>query len=157
MIRPLTALVALLLLASPCAALAQGQQTNAPAGNSAIDEYIETVPGANGAVVPGSRATKGGGAPALKPSARARLERLGDDGKALAAAVDATSPATSDRTRARTPVPAAAEARTPLRAVLDGAAGDGAGGGMGALLPAILLASLLGAIALVVARRHAAS
>ncbi len=155
MIRPLTALVALLLLASPCAALAQGQQTNAPAGNSAIDEYIETVPGANGAVVPGSRATKGGGAPALKPSARARLERLGDDGKALAAAVDATSPATSDRTR--TPVPPAAEARTPLRAVLDGAAGDGAGGGMGVLLPAILLASLLGAIALVIARRHDAS
>ena len=48
MTRVLSALVALVLLAMPSAAMAQGGQTNAPPGNSAIDEYLETVPGASG-------------------------------------------------------------------------------------------------------------
>ncbi|MDX6678103.1 MAG: hypothetical protein QOE31_2155, partial [Solirubrobacteraceae bacterium] len=46
--RVLSALVALLLIALPSAAFAQSPQTNAPPGNSAIDEYLETVPGATG-------------------------------------------------------------------------------------------------------------
>ena len=91
MTRALSLLVALALLAVPSAAIAQQPQTNAPPGNSAIDEYLETVPGATGnrrPTPPGS----GGGAATLPPAERARLERLGPDGKALADVVDATSP-----------------------------------------------------------------
>ncbi|MEA2138111.1 MAG: hypothetical protein QOG56_1261, partial [Solirubrobacteraceae bacterium] len=42
MARVLSALVVLLLIAAPCTAIARAPQTNAPPGNSAIDEYLET-------------------------------------------------------------------------------------------------------------------
>ncbi len=156
MIRLLTVLTAVVLMALPSTALAAAPESRAPAGNSAIDEYIETVPGASGATFARPPGTKG--ATTLTPSARARLERLGRDGQALAAAVDATAPATAPATGQRTALPDAAPSRSALRAVLDGAAGgDGGAGGMGMLLPAILLGSLLGAVGLVLARRHAAS
>jgi hypothetical protein len=157
MTRLLTALVALTLLALPAAATAQSAKTNAPAGNSAIDEYLETVPGATGNHKPSS----GGGASsgALTPAQRSQLERLGPDGKALAGVVDQTAPAPATATLQKgTAKPSAAQSRSPLREVLGAATGrDGGGGGMGALLPAILLVSLLGAITLVLLRRRSVS
>ena len=49
MTRTLSALVVALLCSPlPAAATAQTPLTNAPPGNSAIDEYLETVPGATG-------------------------------------------------------------------------------------------------------------
>jgi len=155
MTRALSLLVALALLAVPSAAIAQQPQTNAPPGNSAIDEYLETVPGATGnrrPTPPGS----GGGAATLPPAERARLERLGPDGKALADVVDATSPPRA-ASQKRTVEPTVAEGRSPVGEVFDAITGNDDGGGMGALLPAILLASLLGVIALVVMRRRSAS
>jgi len=149
MTRALTALVALTLLVAPCTATAQ---TNAPPGNSAIDEYLETVPGATGNRTPGKPGT---GETALTPAERARLERLGPDGKALADAVDATS-TVGPKADKSSPAPAS-EGRSPLSSVLDAAAGRDGGGGMGALLPAILLATLLGVIALAVMRRRSVS
>jgi hypothetical protein len=144
--------VALVLLSGPAAALAQTAQTNAPAGNSAIDEYLETVPGATG----NQRPTQGGKTSALTAAQRARLERLGPDGKTLAAAVDATAPARATL-HPSTADPATVKGRSPLGEVLDAAGGGGDGGGMGIFLPAILLASLLGCIALVVLRRRSVS
>ena len=143
--RLLTLLVALALLATPPAALAQ----NAPPGNSAIDEYLETVPNATG----NAPARPGDSNAVLTPAQRAELERLGPDGKVLADAVDATSNV-GPKQRTGGSEPLTAQGRSPLAEVLDAATGDDGGGGMGAVLPAILLAALLGAIALVVARRR---
>jgi hypothetical protein len=150
--RVLSAFVALVLMAAPAAATAQEPSTNAPPGNSAIDEYLETVPGATGNQRP--RAPAGGSAAgALTPAQRARLQRLGSDGRILVGVVDATSPARTS-TRKRPTVPAAAHGRSPLGEVIDAAAGRDGGAGMGVVLPAILLASLLVVVALVVARRR---
>ena len=156
--RVLSVLVALLLIALPSSAGAQTPQTNAPPGNSAIDEYLETVPGATGNQRP--RTPSGDGSDAtLTPAQRARLERLGPDGKALADAVDATAPAPTKAGEGRAPAiaPDSAQGRSPLSEVLDAATGDDGGGGMGIVLPAILLLTLFGVIALAVARRRSAS
>jgi hypothetical protein len=161
MARVLSALVALLLIALPSAAIAQAPTTNAPPGNSAIDEYLETVPGATGNQRPRPPAAGGGSSKAaLTPAQRARLERLGPDGKALADAVDATAPArprATDRAGEPAVAPQTGAGRSPLSEVLDAAAGHDDGGGMGIVLPAILLATLLGVIALAVARRRSVS
>ena len=130
---------------------ASGQRSDAPPGNSAIDEYLETVPNATGNTrprPPGSGNADSG----LTQQQRARLERLGADGKALADAVDATAPATGASPKQA--APPAADGRSPLSEVLDAAAGRDGGGGMGIVLPAILVATLLLVIALVVARRR---
>jgi hypothetical protein len=157
--RLLAALVALALIASPAAASAQTQKTNAPPGNSAIDEYLETVPSASGNARPRPPAANGGSSSALSAAERARLAKLGPDGRTLAAAIDATSPAPSKRADSGTTggSVAAGEGRSPISQVLDVAVGRDSGGGMGVLLPAILLASLLGFITLAVMRRRSAS
>lgn len=151
----LLALVVVVLLSGPAAALAQTAQTNAPPGNSAIDEYLETVPGATGNERPSTGA--GSTTSVLTAAQRARLDRLGPDGRTLAAAVDATAPPRA-ALHPSTAEPPAVTGRSPLAEVLDAATGSGGdGGGMGAVLPAILLASLLGVIALVVLRRRSVS
>ncbi len=143
--RLLTVLVVIALLAMPSAASARSDATNAPPGNSAIDEYLETVPGATGNRAPG-QAGDGG----LTAAQRARLERQGADGKALADAIDATAPK-----RTKPAADLTGTGRAPIGSVLDIAAGRD--GGMGLLLPAILLIVLLGAITLAVLRRRSAS
>jgi hypothetical protein len=158
--RTLAALIALALLV-PAAAAAQGSKTNAPPGNSAIDEYLETVPGPTGNGVPRPRVAGGG---TLTAAERDRLEQLGADGRTLATIVEATSPApasgaTSPAPKKHRPATGVvrlpdAKGHAPLGAVLGVAEGDG---GMGLLLPAILLASLLAVIGLVLLRRRSSS
>ena len=156
MARLLSVLVALVLLSGSTAAVAQTAPTNAPPGNSAIDEYRETVPGATGNQIPGSPGSGDGAGGALTAAQRARLERLGPDGKALADVVEATAPARATL-EPSTAEPSAAQGRSPLSGVLGALSGSDGGGGMGAFLPAILLASLLGIVALVVLRRRSVS
>lgn len=147
-------LAALLLLSGPAAAIAQ---TNAPPGNSAIDEYLETVPGATGNQTPRKAGPGGDSGGVLTAAQRKRLEQLGPDGKALAGVVEATSPAQA-KLEPSTAEPSVAEGRSPLSQVLEAATGSsGEGGGMGILLPAILLASLLGCVTLAVLRRRSVS
>ena len=151
MTRAIAALV-VLALALPALAHAQAPQTNAPPGNSAVDEYLETVPGASGNARP--RPPAQGGDTVLSAAERARLERLGADGKTLADAIEATAPksATSD--------PGAlgeSAGRSPARELLDAVGGNDGGSGMGIVLPAILVAALLAAIMLVLLRRRSAS
>ncbi len=148
------ALVVLALMA-PVAARAQAPQTNAPPGNSAIDEYLETVPGASGSVRPRPPAQNRGPGP-LTPAERARLERLGPDGKTVADAVDATAANATKSSPGKLDVPAGA-GRSPVREVLDAVGGNDGGSGMGLVLPAILIAALLAAITLVLLRRRAPS
>src|SRR5436190_15498987 len=87
--RFLLALVALLLVALPLPSAVA--RTNAPPGNSAIDEYLETVPSATGNQRPRQPGSKGGPS-VLTPTQRAQLEKLGPGGKALVAAIEATAP-----------------------------------------------------------------
>ncbi|MEA2184448.1 MAG: hypothetical protein QOF69_3633 [Solirubrobacteraceae bacterium] len=167
--RALVVLVAL-AMALPGAAVAQTPQTNAPPGNSAIDEYLETVPGAAGNARPRPPG-QSGGAGALTPAQRARLERLGPDGKSLANAVDATSPVPPRKApkkattlpknakpvaRGEKAVPKS-DGRSPVGDVAGTLTGSDGGNGMGFVLPAILLAALLAVIVLVLLRRRAAS
>ena len=155
MTRAITALV-VLALALPALAHAQAPQTNAPPGNSAVDEYLETVPGATGNTRPRAPAQAGAGASVLSAAERARLERLGPDGKTLADAVEATAPATKQSTSAKPDV-LESTGRSPARELLDAVGGNDDGGGMGLVLPGILIAALLAAITLVLLRRRASS
>jgi hypothetical protein len=108
-------LVALALLAMPAAAIAKAPKTNAPPGNSAIDQYLETVPDAGGASPPRPPAGGGSSAGALTAAQRARLDRLGPDGRTLVAAVDATSPARSTSSGSGTGAPPRRAARPSVR------------------------------------------
>ena len=150
MTRVLATVFAVVLMIVPTSAIGQQPQTNAPPGNSAVDEYLETVPEAGGNRAPGARegGSKTGG---LTPAQRARLKRLGPDGAALAEIVDATPARTTTSSPEKLD---AVQGRSPIVEVVDAATGGG--GGMGAVLPAILLATLLGVIAVAVMRRRAA-
>src|SRR5262249_5100272 len=139
MTRLLTVLIATALLL-PALAAAQPPGTNAPPGNSAIDEYLETIPSAGGNSSPGPP-----GQPGARPSPRARaLERLGPDGRTLAALVDATPAASAHhpagdaaaQAKGAAPTPlAGADARSPFVATLSAAVGRDDGQGLGPLLP----------------------
>src|SRR4051794_20279560 len=70
------------------AAPALAQRSVAPPGNSAIDEYLETVPGVSGnRQLTGNPAGRGPGLPA---AARRRLEALGAQGALAARLFDAS-------------------------------------------------------------------
>jgi len=156
--RPITLLVCALALATPVTAW--GQQTNAPPGNSGVDEYLESVPGATGD-------RPSGGIVNRKPqplSARERqaLRDAGSDAQALERVVGATKPeaaGTEQRRAGRTDSPAggagsegeSAQGRSPLAAVVEAATGAD-DDGLGLLLPAILLGALLAALAVLVVR-----
>lgn len=169
MARATGALVVCLLVLLPSAAWSQAPQTNAPPGNSAIDEYLETVPGATGnrpsRPAGGDRATTAdGGRPVtLAPAELARLKRLGPDGKAVADVVDATAPesaapkASGGAAPAQPPTAGDGGGRSTLSAVFSAVAGQDGGGGMGMALPAILLGTLAGAVGLALMRRRTLS
>ena len=147
-----------LLLAAPAAAAAKAPpHTNAPPGNSAIDEYLETVPGAGGDTrprPPRGRGEQGGSS--LSPAQRAELRAHGAEGEILSRVVDATSPPETDPASAPAPAPVSARApvtphaasagRSPVAATLTAATGSDAGSSLGPLLAAILLVSLLAAV-----------
>ena len=161
-------LLVLLLCAAvllPAAASAQTTppQTNAPPGNSAIDEYLETVPGTTG----DSQPRPPGQAPSgvLTPEQREQLNQLGADGRAVQRVVDATAPAPGRRAAGEGQAAVAAKhaesdlppgddkSRSALNATIAAALGPNDGGGLGILLPVILVASLVGTVALSIRRR----
>lgn len=152
------------VLVAPVQAL--GQETVAPPGNSGVDEYLETVPGADG-----NRPARGqdggtGNRDSVDAGTRKQLESAGDDGRAaadLAAAGSASDDAGStgtggsdsgsgsksggrqvDPTASADPVVPAVISRTV----------SGDEGGMGTALPLILGATLLAAVAFVLGRRR---
>jgi hypothetical protein len=165
--RTLASLVLSVALAAPSAAAAASQPpvtTIAPPGNSAIDEYKETVPGPGGdqSEPPGGTGHHG----ALTPDQQRALNKLGPDGRALASVVDATAPRSAHSSRAPSstgsglgsaPATAATAgavgARSTVSATLAAAVGHDGGGGMGLLLPLLLAAGLLGVIVRGAARR----
>jgi hypothetical protein len=156
--RRLLATLAVLALAGPSPALAQSTQTNAPPGNSAIDEYLESVPSAGGntptaAIVHDRSQTLGG-------RAGRSLRASGADGRRLAQIVAATAPrkAIEAGNGGTTAAPSAdtAKGRSPLGSVADAVLkGSGGGSGMGAVFPILLIGLAAATVVLGLRRRRA--
>lgn len=139
---------AILALALPGGALA----------GPALDQYIETIPGAGGDKP--SKADGGGGGSSSVPEPELEaLQASGDDGVATAAAVAATAPRVSDEGSEKGKDKGNGSAgeddgsaflleengKAPIPAVLSTVAGGGSGG---IALPVVLLAVLLVGLAL---------
>lgn len=100
--RSLALFLSLLALAvMPAFAGAQDPQVNAPPGNSGIDEYLETVPNADGnrparpgggGNGPGRPGSNGSGSRAVPPAVRRKLERTAEGRAALALAESGAPP-----------------------------------------------------------------
>ena len=149
-------------LALPSVATAR-LRTIAPPGDSAVSQYVESVPTDGGQRPTSSLGSQPG---ALSPSQRATLDHAGANGKTLAAVVNATSPATGSGHSGSGAaaagngagsgfLPGAISgrgARSPVSSVL--AAATGGGGGMGILLPVLLTAVALSVLCVVLLRRR---
>jgi hypothetical protein len=132
-------------MASPAAAAAQ--QRNTPPGNSSVDQYSESIPGATGEHwIPPGGFLPGHGGHASRSALARRLETQGPAGRLAA--------------RTGPPRPAAGAAsggfgiRSPLSEalrVLSGQDGDG----LGLLLPILMAASALAVVLLFTRRRRA--
>lgn len=139
-------LLSVLLLAAPAAA----QQVNAPPGNSGVDEYLETVPGATGDRPSGSTERS-----RLPPSARDELAREGADGRAAAELAERGAGTQDDATKA-TPSEALKRGKADGGGTVGtlGRAVSGSDEGMGVWLPLLLLVSAAGALAAVLFQRR---
>jgi hypothetical protein len=158
-----------LLLTSICwlAAAAPGhaQTQVAPPGNAGVDEYLESVPQAEGNRPSGARADPG----TLDSGVRADLEAQGADGAAAAELAESTSPMEPAGNQGGNggsgagPAPGDGLADEPVQQNGPGdvagqiaATATGSAGGMGPALPAIIiLGALLGAVAMARRRRGA--
>lgn len=160
-IRILMALVAVvpLAVAEPGAAAAKQPTLLTPPGNSAITQYAEVVPTDQGTTPP----RPGGGAVggSLTSDQQRRFDRLGADGRTLAAVTRATAPppfsaSTKVSAASAAAAPGApkalsgAGARSVVASLVDAALGPG-GGALGA----IMLASAVALVARAVRRRRA--
>ena len=142
-----------LLVAGPAAA--QRDQI-APPGNSGVDEYLETVPTAEGnrpSRSAAERRERGGGG-ALSREARRGLEAQGPDGRRAAALAEATAPRRPSREGAgASGLADAGDGQGAVGSVLERVAGAD-DGGMGAALPILLVLTLAGGIAGLLLRRR---
>jgi hypothetical protein len=151
--------VALLALLVPAAASARARKY-APPGNSAISQYVESVPTAGGGRPSGTIHTRGAaGSSALSPATQRAFSRQGADGKAAAALANATAPAARRNASAgqrQSPAASASSGgsanESPLDSLLRTATGASSRGGLGAWLPAILIVATLGGGALALRR-----
>jgi len=158
--RRLIATLVVLALATPAPALAQSGQTNAPPGNSAIDEYLEAVPSAGGNT-PTSAIVRSRGGTLRGPSGKA-LRATGNDGRRLAQIVKATAPKkavdAAEHPGRATAHPADVGGRSPLSSVADAVlTGSGGGSGMGALFPVLLIVLAAATLGLGLKRRRSTS
>jgi hypothetical protein len=163
----LSAAVCALLLAA-LASAAVAQDTNAPPGNSGVDQYLETIPEAGG----NRSATGREGDRGLPARTVERLRAAGADGEAVANLVASTGPTRAEREASRTgrqgksrggrdgdsQTDPSGQPSAPLRSVPQGIAASAVGGsghgGMGVLLPVLLAASAISAAAFVLLRRR---
>ncbi len=134
--------------------------TCAPPGNSGIDQYFETIPGAScNLAPPGSGPASGSGATQLTPGQRRQLASLGPAGRAVAQFVASTAPAIEGTGpsspqaggKRASPIliaaaPPAASGESPIIGLLKPIVSGSAPGGVGILLPIFLAAALLLAI-----------
>jgi hypothetical protein len=156
--RRLLAPLAILVLAAPAPADAQSAKTNAPPGNSAIDEYLESVPSANGNT-PTAGVIRAQPRPLAGGAGRA-LRAAGRDGRQLEQLVAATAPrkaldAAQHSGAQAPPAGDTPKGRSPLSSVADAVlTGSGGGTGMGAAFPVLLIVLTAGALVLGLRRRR---
>lgn len=163
-------LLATLLLPTG-SAVAQGVKVTAPPGNSAADEYVETVPtarGNTGSAVPprvdgtgsGGGGAGGGGTAAASPIPRAAARALARtaDGRQVAALAQAGASSAGPAAGGGKPSidTTGSGGREGLLSAISTAAGsDNLPGGMGSLFPMLLLSTaVLGVIAAAVRWRR---
>ena len=156
--RILSVCVCFTVALTPTASWAQ--KTNAPPGNAGVDEYLETVPQADGNRPSINKPEQ----PALSQEAAERLRAQGSDGEAAARLAELTSPEAA-RQGDRAKKPGAGSAAIPQ--VGTGSGGEsvaervvktavGSNDGMGPALP-LILAFVAGlGVALVLMRRRGA-
>jgi hypothetical protein len=169
----LSAAVALLAISTPAVAVAHEKNVTPP-GNSAVIQYVESVPTANGSRPSGTFHQKSAGAVVGKggsggsggsggangstiPTATARgLGHQGPNGRAAEALASATAPtaARGVRTAAGNVPQSGGGSGSPLSGVLAAFTGSSAQGGLGALLPVILVLVAFGSGALALWRRR---
>lgn len=154
--RRIASLVLVLsLLPAPAAARAS-KATIAPPGQSAIDQYLETVPGAGGSSGAGTKpkltdpSVAARAEKAVPAATLRRLSHAGADGKAAAALAAAGAP---DSGTGSAPAPAPDITSDGPVAVLRHTV-TGTDGGIGAGLPLLLVGIVLGAAVVVLARRR---
>jgi hypothetical protein len=160
----LSAAVMLLPLVGALSPAALAQDTNAPPGNSGVDQYLETVPEAGGNRPAGERK----GETRLPARTREQLKAAGADGEAIANLVGSTGPSRSERsereskggdqtgggTSSSPSVADSPRARNAPGSIAAPTLGGSGTGGMGLLLPVLLALSALGAVLLGLRRRR---
>lgn len=145
----------LVLLAMPVGASARVRKF-APPGNSAISQYVESVPTAGGGRPTATIHHGGTGwSGNLTEATQRAFSRQGTDARAAAALAGATAPARGEGTQHQSggSSPAAGFTSTsPLDSLLKAATGSSSSGGIGLWLPAVLIVVLLGGAALALRR-----
>ena len=136
---------------------ASAQRSQAPPGNSGVQEYVETLPDGSG-----KRATNDAGHAVKAPlpesgvvsvSTRKKLAGLGDAGSETAALAEATAPRPAAR-GASSQDTSEGDNGPVLSGIVRTAAG-GDGDGMGVVLPLLMLVVLVGAAGYGLSRRQA--
>jgi hypothetical protein len=170
-VKHLVTALAILALTAPVAQAAQRPKDLAPPGDSAVSQYLETVPTDMGGTPPRSGGTASN---VLPPSESRRLDQSGAAGRTLVAIVAASAPpappaphrAASTRKADRGSSSGSDQASlgdqlvgsglptSPLSAFVAASTGRD-GGGAGILLPLVLLATAL-LIGVAVVRRRGA-
>ena len=161
-----SALAAFALIAGAPAATAQCPQAPVSPGNSEVDQYQETIPGACGDQKPGgdesgsgSGGGSGDGGGSVTPDTASDLDSLGSDGAAVAGLAAATGPGVAaadggkgdggDGSFSAGTVAAGSSSSgdgSAIEALTRGLGGD-SGGGIGILLPVLLIGTVIAVIA----------
>jgi hypothetical protein len=159
----LASVVALVLPAGAAAVLC------APPGNSGVDQYFETIPGASCNAAPPGSGGNGGAGGHLPPAQSGQLAAQGPAGRAVERLVSSTAPAQGQsakapshtgRSRAKTSTsiqptviaPQAANGQGPVGGLVNPIVSGSASGGIGILLPICLAGALVIAVAVVLRR-----
>jgi hypothetical protein len=153
------------LLLAGFAPAASAQTTNAPPGNSGVDQYLETVPEASGNRAPGKRDSS-----PLSARTEAQLKQAGAQGEAVSKLVATTGTTggrrsgsgskSGDKAKAgkgnsASPRRSTSRPSTSVPGTVAAPTLGGSGsGGMGILLPVLLVLSTAAAVAVAVFRRR---
>jgi hypothetical protein len=125
-----------------------------PPGDSALNQYKETLPGPAGNVLREANAPHSSPAKALGKRNAEKLSELGPEGRAAAELAAATAPARHSVVKHGGGARAGGSGSSALGEVLGQATGTSSSGEMGLAFPLVLLATVLGAIAYAVSRRR---
>jgi hypothetical protein len=143
--------------------------TCAPPGNSGVDQYFETIPGASCNAAPPGSGGGGAGAGHLPPAQSHQLAAQGAAGRAVERLVSSTAPAQDQsakvsphtgRSRGKSSTsiqptviaPQAANGQGPVGGLVNPIVSGSAAGGIGILLPICLAGALVLAAAVVLRR-----